>query len=99
VKKVIVGAVFAAGVGIAGLAGAAPALAQGPTVDCSGGCVNRSAIAADPPTGAPWTDFFAAVAPWEKIFDPAGDGNGVWETGVQAVNGGAWEKVFPPAPE
>jgi len=55
-----------------------------------------------PCTGAPWTDFFNAVAPWEKITDAtngvSGDGKGAWESGVEAVNGGAWEKVFPPVP-
>jgi hypothetical protein len=93
--------VLAAGVGIAGLAGAAPAMAGPGEATCSPGCTVTPSFdaSAATPTGAPWTDFFAAVAPWEKIFDPAGDGNGVWENGVQAVNGGAWEKVFPPAPE
>ena len=73
------------------LAFAAPAMAQ-PTVtfDCS------------PCTGAPWTDFFNAVAPWEPFFESTNgvpdDGKGAWESGVEAVNGGAWEKAFPPAP-
>ena len=31
---------------------------------------------------------------WNQIFDPAGDGNGLWEQGVAAINGGAWEGVF-----
>ncbi|MFL6085276.1 MAG: hypothetical protein ACJ74F_19200, partial [Mycobacterium sp.] len=75
---------------------AAPAMAQ-PTFGCGPCTAAPDPAATSSATGAPWTDFFAAVAPWEKIFDPAGDGNGVWETGVQAVNGGVWEKVFPPA--
>lgn len=91
-KMVIVAAAFLAG----GLAFAAPAVGAPPTtVDCSNPCVAPAAPAL---TGAPWTDFFATYAPWEKVFDPNGDGQGAWEKGVQAVNGGAWEKVFPPAP-
>jgi hypothetical protein len=30
---------------------------------------------------------------WNQIFDPAGDGNGIWETGVTAVNQGIWEDL------
>jgi hypothetical protein len=89
------------------LAFAAPAMAAPDTsFGCSSPCVNRtisapSLAAADPAApllGAPWTTFFNTFAPWEKVFDPAGDGQGVWEKGVQAVNGGAWEKVFGEAP-
>lgn len=93
VGKALVGlAVGAAGLAVAF---AAPAAAAPVTFGCSP-CV--AAPNADPPTGAPWTDFFNAFAPWEKITDPAGNGQGIWENGVQAVNGGVWEKVFPPAP-
>jgi hypothetical protein len=39
---------------------------------------------------------------WETFFDGTngvlGDKKGAWESGVEAVNGGVWEKVFPPAP-
>jgi hypothetical protein len=89
-------AAIAAAAIAAPLAFAAPAMAApgdaGPSVtfDCS------------PCTGAPWTDFFNAVGPWEPFFDStngvAGDEKGAWESGVEAVNGGAWEKAFPPAP-
>lgn len=87
-KKVIVGAVFAVGLGIAGLGAAAPSMAApGVTFDCS------------PCTGAPWTDFFKAVAPWEKITDATdgtpGNGKGAWEA---VTSNGPWEKVFPAAP-
>jgi hypothetical protein len=83
-------AAIAAAAIAAPLAFAAPAMAAPVTFGCS------------PCTGAPWTDFFNAVAPWEKIMDATNgdptDGKGAWESGVEAVNGGAWEKVFPPAP-
>jgi hypothetical protein len=86
-------AAIAAAAIAAPLAFAAPAMAQTDS-QVTFGC--------SPCTGAPWTDFFNAVAPWEKIMDATdgtpGDGNGAWETGVAAVNGGAWEKAFPPAP-
>jgi hypothetical protein len=92
-KRILVVAAgsVAGALGAAGLIMAAPASAQ-PTVtfDCS------------PCTGAPWTDFFNAVGPWEPFFDATngvtGDDQGAWESGVEAVNGGAWEKAFPPAP-
>lgn len=80
------------------LAFAAPATAQ-PIFGCSPCEAVPAPVDA---TGAPWTDFFAAVGPWETIFDSTngviGDSQGAWESGVQAVNGGVWEKVFPPAP-
>jgi hypothetical protein len=85
---------------IAGLVGAvlignAPAvIAEANAAPVTFGC--------SPCTGAPWTDFFNAVAPWEPFFDSTngvlGDKKGAWESGVEAVNGGAWEKVFPPKP-
>jgi hypothetical protein len=46
-------------------------------------------------TNAPVWNELTSFGPWEKVFDPAGDGNGAWEQGVTAVNGGAWEKAFP----
>lgn len=70
---------------------AMPAQAQPVTFGCSPPC-----------TGAPWTDFFNEVAPWEPFFDSTngvlGDKKGAWESGVEAINGGSWEKAFPPAP-
>jgi hypothetical protein len=99
-NKMVVGAALAAGLGLAGFAGAGVASAL-PTVDntvsCTGGCVVK---AAEEPTGPqlqPWNALFAAD-PWGKVFDPNGDGKGAWEQGVQAVNGGAWESVFGEAP-
>jgi hypothetical protein len=81
---------IAAALVAAPLAFAAPAMAQ-PTTDIQcAPCI--------PPSDTPvWTDFFETNAVWEPIFDPAGDGNGAWEQGVTAINGGAWEKAFPPA--
>jgi hypothetical protein len=98
-KKLLIGAV-AAGALMAsgGIASATPG-----QVDCSNPCVNKAKIAAAadsaiPLTGAPWTDFFITHNQWERFTDPNNDGQGAWEKGVQAVNGGAWEKAFPPAP-
>jgi hypothetical protein len=31
---------------------------------------------------------------WNQIFDPNANGQGIWETGVSAVNGGVWENAF-----
>ncbi|WP_458319479.1 hypothetical protein [Mycolicibacterium brisbanense] len=91
-RRTTVGAALIA----APLAFAAPAMASpDTTVDCSP-CVRGATSSATTGTGAPWTDFFAN-APWEKVFDPNGDGKGAWENGVTAINGGAWEKAFPPA--
>ena len=40
---------------------------------------------------------------WETLTDSTngvlGDKKGLWESGVEAVNGGVWEKIFPPKPE
>lgn len=42
-----------------------------------------------------------SFGPWEPIFDGTNgklrDKKGAWESGVEAANGGAWEKAFPPA--
>jgi hypothetical protein len=94
--RFIAGAALAAGAAAAAIAFASPAAASPVTFGCSP-CVTTPDPTASTGTGAPWTDFFAN-APWEKVFDPNGDGQGAWEKGVQAVNGGAWEKAFPPAP-
>jgi nucleoside-diphosphate-sugar epimerase len=79
------------------LASATPA-STGRKVTSSAATASTSGDGIDAAPFTPWTDFFAAVAPWEKVFDPADDGNGPWEQGVTAVNGGAWEKVFGEAP-
>ena len=77
------------------LAFAAPAMAQdGMNFQCAP-CV--ADVNNDGVTNPIWNEL-TSFGPWERIFDPAGDGQGVWETGVQAVNGGAWEKVFPSEP-
>jgi hypothetical protein len=101
VKKFLVGAALAAGMGLAGVAGAGVASAAPGVVDCSNPCVNRSvAAAAEAPTGtgAPWTDFFAN-GPWEPAFsaDPWGQAFDATD-GVPGDGQGAWEKAFPPAP-
>lgn len=48
-----------------------------------------------------WNEL-TSFGPWEPFFDATngvtGDKKGAWESGVQAVNGGAWESAFPPAP-
>jgi hypothetical protein len=95
IKSVVAIGAMGIGLGLAAVAGAGTASAA-PEDELN----NTDIAAADEPTGAPWTDFFAA-APWEPFFDSTngvlGDGKGAWESGVEAVNGGAWEKVFPPA--
>jgi hypothetical protein len=75
------------------LAFAAPAMAQPFTdIQCA-----PCAPGSDTPV---WTAFFAN-GPWEPFFDATNgvlnDKKGAWESGVEAVNGGAWEKAFPPA--
>ncbi len=76
----------AGALGAAGLIFAAPASAQPDmNFDCS-------------PCTA-WTDFFEATGVWEPFFDATngviGDDKGAWESGVEAINGGAWEKAWP----
>jgi hypothetical protein len=86
-KRILVVAAgsVAGAVGAAGLIFAAPASAQ-PAVDfeCSPCTI--------------WTDVFAN-GPWEPFFEStngdATDGKGAWESGVEAINGGAWEKAWP----
>jgi hypothetical protein len=74
------------------LAFAAPALAA-PGMDFS--CAPCAGDLNNDGTNAPVWNELTSSLPWEKVFDPAGDGNGAWEQGVTAVNGGAWEKTFP----
>ncbi|GJJ23083.1 hypothetical protein [Mycolicibacterium mageritense] len=92
-RRIAIGATLVA----APLVFAAPAMATPGTVDCSAPCVNRATIAADESPTPIWNQIWPggdAVGPWESIFasDP-------WGNGVQAVNGGAWEKVFGEPPE
>ncbi|GJJ23126.1 hypothetical protein [Mycolicibacterium mageritense] len=94
--RTLIGASLVAGAASLAVVFATPASADPTSVGCSPCARGSSTAAEDSGTGAPWTDFFAN-APWEKVFDPAGDGKGAWERGVEAVNGGAWEKAFPPA--
>jgi hypothetical protein len=75
----------------AGLIMAAPASAQPMDFSCAP-CV--ADLNNDNETEPIWNEL-TSFGPWEDIFDPAGDGNGVWEKGVTAVNGGAWEQAFP----
>ncbi|OKH68222.1 hypothetical protein [Mycolicibacterium mageritense] len=90
-RRIAIGATLVA----APLVFAAPAMAgPGMNFDCAP-CVGNS----DTPI---WDQTFAN-GPWEPFFDSTngvlGDKKGAWESGVEAVNGGAWEKAFPPAPE
>ncbi|MDV3128950.1 hypothetical protein M1247_28870 [Mycobacterium sp. 21AC1] len=91
-RRTVIGAVLIA----APLAFAAPAMAQ-PTVtfDCAP-CVGD--INGDGTNGPVWNEV-TSLGPWEPFFDATdgvpGDGEGAWEKGVKAVNGGAWEKAFP----
>ena len=103
-KTVVVGAAIAVGVGIAGVVVAAPAMAQ-PGMDFA--CAPCVPVPVEDPEN-PGT-FIATPTPiWTAFFDGTngvfGDSKGAWESGVQAVNGGAWEaatangpweKVFP----
>jgi hypothetical protein len=85
-------ATIAAAAIAAPLAFAAPAMAApGMDFSCAPcvGDINNDGV------NAPVWNELTSVLPWEKAFDPAGDGNGAWEQGVAAVNGGAWEKAFP----
>jgi hypothetical protein len=92
VKKVIVGAVFAAGVGIAGVAGAAPAMAAPVTFGCAP-CVSVPVTTTNP--DGTTTTTLTPTPIWTAFFDGTngvfGDGKGAWESGVQAVNGSAQE--------
>ncbi|MBB5162595.1 hypothetical protein [Mycobacterium sp. AZCC_0083] len=85
-------AAIAAAAIAAPLAFAAPAMA-GPGMDFS--CAPCVGDINNDGTNAPVWNELTSFGPWEKAFDPAGDGNGAWEQGVTAVNGGAWEKAFP----
>jgi hypothetical protein len=85
-------ATIAAAAIAAPLAFAAPAMA-GPGMDFS--CAPCVGDINNDGTNAPVWNELTSFGPWEKVFDPAGDGNGAWEQGVTAVNGGAWEKAFP----
>jgi hypothetical protein len=84
-------ATVAAAVIAAPLAFAAPAMAAPVDVNCA-----PCAPGSDTPI---WDETFAN-GPWEPFFEATNgvsdDGKGAWESGVEAVNGGAWEKAFPP---
>jgi len=77
------------------LAFAAPALAAPMDFSCAP-CVGD--INGDGNNDPVWNEV-TSFGPWETIMDstngdPA-DGKGAWESGVEAANGGAWEKAFP----
>jgi hypothetical protein len=89
-------AAIAAAAIAAPLAFAAPAMAQeGMNFSCAP-CVGD--INGDGATNPVWNEV-TSFGPWEPLFDATngvlGDDAGAWETGVQVVNGGAWEKAFP----
>ncbi|WP_157680344.1 hypothetical protein [Mycobacterium dioxanotrophicus] len=93
-RRTAVGAALIA----ASLALAAPAMADqtDPTssVGCSP-CARGATSSATTPTPI-WNQIWPggdAKGPWENAF--AAD---IWGNGVQAINGGAWEKVFGEAP-
>jgi hypothetical protein len=89
-------AAIAAAAIAAPLAFAAPAMAAPGDMNFScAPCVGD--INGDTVNNPIWNEL-TSFGPWEKVFDPAGDGQGVWEKGVQAVNGGVWEKAFPSEP-
>jgi hypothetical protein len=75
------------------LAFAAPAIADNAvTFDCAP-CVGGS--------GTPIWEETLKEGPWEPFFkSTSGDPSvpGAWEKGVKDVNGGSWEKAFPPKP-
>jgi len=94
-KTVVVGAAIAVGVGIAGIGVAAPAMAQPVTFGCAP-CVSV------PVTNPDGTTTLTPTPVWDAFFDGTngvfGDDQGAWESGVQAVNGGAWEAVTANGP-
>ncbi|OBC09271.1 hypothetical protein A5784_00875 [Mycobacterium sp. 852013-50091_SCH5140682] len=94
-RRTAVGAALIA----APLAFAAPAMAKpsGMNFDCAP-CVGD--INNDGKNDPVWNEV-TSFGPWETVFDGTngtlGDKKGAWESGVEAINGGAWEKAFPPA--
>ncbi|ORA33682.1 hypothetical protein [Mycobacterium aquaticum] len=89
-RRTAVGAALIA----APLAFAAPAMAKpsGMNFDCAP-CVGD--INNDGKNDPVWNEV-TSFGPWEKVW-PGSDAKGAWENGVEAINGGAWEKAFPPA--
>jgi hypothetical protein len=87
----------ALGVGMAGFVGAADASAKPMNFDCAP-CVGD--VNNDGKNDPVWNEV-TSLGPWEPLFDGTngklGDKKGAWESGVGAVNGGSWEKAFPPA--
>jgi hypothetical protein len=83
--------------GCAGFVGAANATAGPMDYQCAP-CVGD--INNDGRNGPVWNEV-TSFGPWEPLFDGTngklGDKKGAWESGVGAVNGGSWEKAFPPA--
>jgi len=88
-------AAIAAAAIAAPLAFAAPASAQPMDFSCAP-CV--ADINNDQVTEPIWNEL-TSFGPWEPFFDATdgaiGNDAGAWETGVAAVNGGAWERAFP----
>jgi hypothetical protein len=83
--------------GCAGFVGAANATAGPMDYQCAP-CV--ADINNDGKNDPVWNEV-TSFGPWEPLFDGTngklGDKKGAWESGVGAVNGGSWEKAFPPA--
>ncbi|GJJ22270.1 hypothetical protein [Mycolicibacterium mageritense] len=89
-------AVGAAGLAI-GIAAPAQAGPGGMDFSCAP-CVGD--VNGDGKNDPVWNEV-TSFGPWESIMDSTngveGDDKGAWESGVEAVNGGSWEKAFPPA--
>jgi hypothetical protein len=85
------------GMGFAGLIGAATTSAGPMDFQCAP-CVGD--INNDGKDDPVWNEV-TSFGPWEPFFDATngkpGDKKGAWESGVEGVNGGSWEKSFPPA--
>jgi hypothetical protein len=97
IKTVAAAGAIGFGLGFAGFIGAADATAGPMDFDCAPcvGDVNNNG------QNEPVWNEVTSFGPWEPLFDGTngklGDKKGAWESGVEAANGGAWEKAFPPA--
>ena len=97
IKTVAVAGSIALGVGFAGFIGAATASAGPMDYQCAP-CVGD--VNNDGKNNPVWNEV-TSLGPWEPFFDGTngklGDKKGAWESGVGSINGGSWEKAFPPA--
>lgn len=97
IKTVAAAGAVGLGMGFAGFIGAATASAGPMDYQCAP-CVGD--INNDGKNNPVWNEV-TSFGPWEPFFDGTngklGDKKGAWESGVEGVNGGSWEKAFPPA--